>query len=151
MLDLWPEHLRSRRGQAPVAILREQATLLEKKTQNVIVGIIKPSYLPRVAVREKYGTDEDLFMYDFVLEVPLLDNYHYNLFTIFHGIDLYPVIINTDEAIKRELSGNIYNFTADNEAEFLDLLKRIFNAGRTVTIINSLLSQIKGIVPTASS
>ncbi len=147
MIDLWPEGLGPAGDQAPAVILKEQAACLGQRTKNLIVGRIEPSYLPRAAVVEKYGTDEDLFTYDFYLQVPLLDNYHYNLFTIFHGIEFYPVIINTDEAIKRELTGNILNFTAENKQEFLDLLQRIFSSSRAVTIINSILAQVKEMTP----
>ncbi len=150
MIDLWPQNLGSGSGRVPVAILKEQAAWLEKRTHNIIVGRIDPSYTPRVKVLEKYGSDEDLLMYDFYFQVPLLDNYHFNLLTMFHGIDLYPVIINTDEAIKKELSGDTINFIADNEAELLNLLKRIFNSNRAKTIINSILTQVKEIVPPAS-
>ena len=100
---------------------------------------------------EKYGTDEDLFMYDFYLEAEVLGYYRHSLFTIYHGINLYPVILNIDEAIRKELSGNTPNFTAQNEEEFLDLLKSVFNSKRTVTIINSLLSQAREIIPHPSA
>jgi hypothetical protein len=149
MIDLWPDNLGAGVGRAPAAILREQVRHLEKKTNNVITGRIEPSYLPRVTVREKFGADEDLFMYEFHLEVPILDYYRKNIITIFHGIDLYPIIIHTDEAIKKELSKNVSNITVYDEEEFLDILKRIFNSGKTVTIINSILAQVKEIVPTS--
>jgi hypothetical protein len=150
MIDLWPEDLGPTSAEAPAVLLNEQAACLEQRTNKVIVVRIEPSYLPRGAVMAKYGTDEDLFMHDFYLVVPLLDNYHYNLFTIFHGLEFYPVIINADDAIKKELTGNILNFTADNQAEFLDLLKRIFSSGRALSIINSILAQVKGVAPLAS-
>jgi len=143
MIDLWPDNLGAGSGKAPAAILREQARHLDNKTNKMVTGRIEPSYLPRVTVKDKFGTDEDLFMYEFHLEAPVLDYYGNILFTIFHGIDLYPVIIHIDEAIKKELSENALNLAADNEEEFLDLLKRIFNCDKTVTIINSILAQIK--------
>lgn len=148
MIDLWPDDLGAGAGRAPAAILREQARHLEKKTNNLITGRIEPSFLPKVTVREKFGTDEDLFMYEFHLEASVLDYYHKNLFTIFHGIDLYPVIIHADEAIKKELFKDVSNFTAKDEEELLDILKRIFNAEKTVTIINSILAQVKEISST---
>lgn len=146
-MNLWPDNLGENGGKVPAAILREQAERLKEKTQNIITGRIESSFLPRLIVMEKYGSDEDLFMYDFYLEAPVLDYYRHNLFTIFHGINLYPVILNTNEAIKKELSENIFNFTAQNEEEFLGLLKGIFNSKGTVTIINSLLSQAKVMMP----
>ncbi|MEW6658987.1 MAG: hypothetical protein AB1424_10030 [Thermodesulfobacteriota bacterium] len=148
MIDLWPDHLGAASGRAPAAILREQARHLENKTNKMLTGRIEPSYLPRVTVREKFGSDEDLFMYEFHLEAPLLDYYHHNLLTIFHGIDLYPVIVHTDEGITNKLSGNVLNITANNEDEFLDILKNIFSSDKIVTIINSILAQVKELVST---
>jgi hypothetical protein len=147
VIDLWPENLGSASGKAPVAILKEQAAWLEKKTNNVIVGRIDQSYLPRIAVLEKYGTDEDLFMYDFYLEVPLLDHFHYNLLTIFHGIDLYPLIINVEDAIKNEISINNINIIANTKDIFLTILKKIFTSKRTLAIINAILTQVNEIGP----
>jgi carboxylesterase type B len=147
LIDLWPDNLGDASGRAPAAILKEQARHLENKTNSMITGRIEPSFLPKVTVMEKFGSDEDLFMYEFHLEAPVLDYYRNNLFTIFHGIDLYPVIVHTDDdAIKNELSGNVFHFTADNEEELLDILKKIFNSNKAVTIINSLLAQVKEIV-----
>lgn len=146
-MDLWPDNLGVNGGRAPAAILREQAQRLEEKTQNIITGRIEPSFLPRLTVREKYGTDEDLFVYDFHLEAPVLDYYRYHLFSIIHGINFYPIIINTDDAIKEELTGNTLNLTANNKEEFLDILKRIFNSKKTIIIVNSILSQAKEILP----
>lgn len=148
MIDLWPDDLGAESGRAPAAILREQARHLETKTNNMLTCRIEPSYLPRVTVMEKFGSDEDLFMYEFHLEAPVLDYYRNNLFTIFHGIDLYPVIVHTNDAIKNELSGNVFHFTADNEEEFLDILKNIFCSNKTVTIINSILAQVKELFTT---
>jgi len=147
MVDLWPNHLNHTEAlKAPAAILREQGRLLAAKTRNIIIAGIEASFLPRRIVKEKYGTAEGLFMYDFYLEAPVLDYYRYHLLTIFHGIRFYPLIINTDDVIKEELTGNIANLTAGSQEEFLDVLKRILNSNRTLTIIKSVLAQAKEIV-----
>lgn len=150
MIDLWPDNLGEESGRAPAAILREQARHLENKTNKMLTGRIEPSYLPKVTVMEKFGGDEDLFMYEFHLEAPVLDYYRNNLLTIFHGIDLYPVIIHTNETIRKDISRDVLNITADNEEEFLDILKKIFRSEKTVTIINSILAQVKEIMPNSS-
>ncbi len=145
MIDLWPDNLIAGSGKAPAAILREQARHLDNKTNKMVTGRIEPSYLPRVTVKDKFGADEDLFMYDFYLEAPALDYYRNILLTIFHGINLYPVIIYTDGAIKKILFENTANITANSEEEFLDILNNIFNCKNTVTIINSIIAQVREI------
>jgi len=150
LIDLWPDNLGDGTGQAPAAILREQARHLETKTNKMLTGRIEPSYLPKVTVREKFGSDEDLFMYEFHLEAPILDYYRHNLLTIFHGIGLYPVIIHTHEEIKKESFREVGHLTADNEEEFLEILKNIFCSEKAVTLINSILAQVKEIMPNHS-
>ena len=147
MVDLWPYKF-NHTGvlKPPSGILREQGRRLAAKTQNIITAGIEAAFLPRRVVKEKYGADEGLFMYDFYLEASVLDYYRYNLLTIFHGISFYPLIINTDDVIKEELTGNIANLTAGNQEEFLGLLERILNSNRTLTIIESVLAQAKEIV-----
>lgn len=150
MIDLWPDNLGDGTGRAPAAILREQARHLENKTNKMLTGRIEPSFLPKLSVREKFGSDEDLFMYEFHLEAPILDYYRNNLFTIFHGIGLYPVIIHTDEAIRKEFFRDAGHLTADNEEEFLEILKNIFCSEKAVSIINSILAQVKEGLPNSS-
>jgi hypothetical protein len=150
MIDLWPDNLGEESGKAPAAILREQARHLENKTNKMVTGRIEPSYLPKVTVKEKFGSDEDLFMYEFYLEAPVLDYYRCHLLTIFHGINLYPVIIQADEALMTESFGDASRLTADNEEEFLNVLKTIFRANKTETINNSILVQVKEILPNSS-
>lgn len=131
MIDLWPDDIGYTKLKAPVTILMEQASLLGKKTQNL--------------VEAKIGRDEafEEFCYNFYLVAPALGNYRYKLFTIFHDIQLYPVKINIDSDILEEVSpGTEGQLSAESEDDFLDILRKIFGAEKTRSLIYALLAQV---------
>jgi len=144
--DLWPEKLESAKIRPPVAILKEQASLLGQKTKNVVEG----------AVSEVFTDDEEKTMeYSFNLVAPALGGYRYRLFTMSHDIRMYPLIITMDgeifqevnpekpekESVQDMLMRNKNQVKAGNEAEFLALLKKIFAATKTRQIIAAILAQ----------
>jgi len=144
--DLWPEELESAKIRPPVAILKEQASLLGQKTKNVVEG----------AVSEVFTADEEKTMeYSFNLVAPALGGYRYRLFTMSHDIRMYPLIITMDgeifqevnpekpekESVQDMLMRNKNQVKAGNEAEFLALLKKIFAATKTRQIIAAILAQ----------
>lgn len=141
--DLWPQELEAAKIRTPVSILKEQASLLGQKTKNLVEG--------RVAITEK-GTN---LSYSFSLVAPALNNYRYLLFTISHDIRMYPLFISVEEEILAEINPELFEEwgtsagllasshteKAENEAEFLELLKRIFSATKTKQLIAAMLSQ----------
>lgn len=150
--DLWPEELESAKIRPPVAILKEQASLLGQKTKNVVEG----------AVSEVFTVDEDeekTMEYSFNLVAPALGGYRYRLFTMSHDIRMYPLIITMEREIFQEVnpetSGKMSvsvsvsdrllrlrnQAKVDTEAEFLALLKKIFAATKTRQIIAAILAQ----------
>ena len=82
--------------------------------------------------------------YAFLIVAPALDNYRYNLFSIWHDINLYPVTINVDSDICTEIDSNDQNgeLVAESENEFVEILKKIFGAKKTKKIIGAILSMI---------
>ena len=146
--DLWPEKLESAKIRPPVAILKEQASLLGQKTKNVVEG----------AVSEVFTGDEDeeeTMEYSFNLVAPALGGYRYRLFTMRHDIRMYPLIIKMEEEIFQEVNPGKpekesvqdkllrlnHRAKVDTEAEFLALLKKIFAATKTRQIIAAILAQ----------
>jgi hypothetical protein len=153
--SLWPKGIETERAKAPVSILREQATILGKLTKNLVRG-------------EVYAVDRapsDRFSYEFYITSPPLGNYQYKLLIIDHGIGLYPVNIYIEDAILGELAylSDIKNdgyeeyIEVKDDERFIEVLKLIFNANKTVRVITGLLSQAdpnweaKGDWPTQTS
>jgi len=98
------------------------------------------------------GKDIDL-QYSFDILAPIL-NYRYKLFSVRHGLDLYPVLIYPDEGITEELYQLSSEFwtksekernqdflVAKSENEFIEILKAIFHSKRTGKLIQALIAQ----------
>ena len=147
MKDLWPEDIYVRESQlrAPVTILKEQASLLGKKTRNLVVGRVgRMAETEALHLGDTVGYRDSSFGYYFRLAAPALDGYQYTLFFIVHGIDLYPVRFRLDESIAQEIFHNpSYAPTAESEAEFTMLLSKIFAASKTRSVIQAMLAQME--------
>ena len=143
--NLWPDDVVEVSGpKAPAAILREQGSLLGKKTQNLVLGRVvaeqeegpKTGHYVRPSPTRGTGAQgpTPIFVYAFYLVAPALDNYHYKLFTMKHGIKLYPVMVQCPN-VKLRRPG------ARTQEEFLAILREIFASEHTRQVIESLLAQ----------
>jgi len=144
--DLWPEELESAKIRPPVAILKEQASLLGQKTKNLVEGVVS-----EVSTLEMEETIE----YSFNLVAPALGGYRYRLFTMSHDIRMYPLIITIEsetyqevnpkkpekESSKDQLLRMRNQVKVDTEANLLELLRKIFAARKTRQIIGAMLAQ----------
>lgn len=133
MSDLWPEDLQVEAVKVPAAILKEQAAALSERTKNLLQGrvVAEPGTDPTDATA-------DQFTWHFQLFAPAL-NYTYDLFSINHDIELYPLIIETeDEELAEEYDDDI---SISDEEELLKLLRRIFSSVRTRRIVRALVAQ----------
>jgi hypothetical protein len=160
MIDLWPEQLEDTEIRSPVSILREQATLLGSKTNNLVQADV-----------EIGNTATGNFLYHFFIVAPTLNNYHYRLFSVEHDIALYPSLIYVGEELGQELGAQPksqlavekaadrlqsmvwansilpratvdYYLSVNSEDEFVNTLKLILNSNVTKQVISALLSQI---------
>ena len=62
MEDLWPKEIGTAEITSPVAILREQASLLGQKTKNLVEADVSP-----------LNNDTDTIFYHFYIVAPALD------------------------------------------------------------------------------
>lgn len=124
--SLWPDDIAVTDAIAPVVILKEQASLLGQRTQNLVEARVHPG---------QTHYEEYPFVYYFELVAPALDNYRYRLFGISHGVAFYPVRI--------EFEGFDGYRDAISENEFMSELADIFSSERTRRIISSLIAQSK--------
>jgi hypothetical protein len=116
--DFWGEIVPAQE-RTPLAILREQASLLGTKTKNLVEATVDTG-------AGSYGQ----FVHRFTLVVPSLSSYKYELFRIEHGVASYP--INTSEPSAPLLR---------TEQEFVDWLRRKLSSVETKRIIANLLAQ----------
>lgn len=123
--DLWPSDLRAPTTVVPpVAILKRQGALLSDKTQGVVGAIVlgAPSL-----------TTETSFTYDFYLTAPAIgSSYKYHLFTIQHGMSLYPVKVSRPDHPVVEVAA---------ETDFLTRVREILSDAKTRQVIDILWAQ----------
>ena len=119
--DLWGEIVPAQ-VRTPVAVMREQATLLGRKTNNLVEA--------RVRTRVYEGR----FIHYFELVVPALDNYTYELFAVTHGVQPYPVR-------RGSLLLPPYPEFPSEEA-FVEWLRQELSSPETMRIVANLLAQV---------
>lgn len=103
----------------PIAVLKELAQELTKKTKGMLHGEIE---------QQIYS---DRFSLDFFIEAPGLNNYRYHVFEIIHDLNFYPL----------EIRGQISKVANQDQLE--EALKGIFISPEVKRVINGLLAQIK--------
>lgn len=119
--DLWPVDISTLPDlRTPVSILREQASLLGEKTDNLVEAEVRSQ-----------GDKSSQFVHSFFLVAPALDNYRYRLFDVTHKVDLYPVTISFLNT----------SYQANTEDKFVDALKKTLADERTKKVIQALIAQ----------
>jgi hypothetical protein len=127
-----------------VKLLREQAELLGEKTHNKVVGKVQSVQVKHTFSHPfgDYGSKmEQALGFSFLIAAPEL-NYQYALFVIAVPLEAYPVRFELDYGLTKEVwaNGNA-TVEAANEAEFIEILKNIFNSQKTRRVISTLLAQ----------
>ncbi len=161
MIDLWPEDIEQVEGKAPVTILREQASLLGKKTMNIVEAKVRrisntggPSdYIGTFPALTPWIHAND-FAYAFDIVAPALGDYRYGLFTMAHGVEMYPLKIKIGTEIADEVRpkiatkindlafvGDANVLTVQSQDEFLEALKAILNSAKAQRVIKAILAQ----------
>jgi hypothetical protein len=105
----------------PIMILRQQASLLAAKTNQLITAEVRTT------------TSSTYFTHHFNLVVPTLDGYNYELFKISHKIAVYPVIVG-DDPVGRRL---------ETEEEFKQWVFQRLSSPATKRVIANLLSMAR--------
>lgn len=139
MPDLWPDDIGTTEIRAPVTVLREQASLLGVKTQNIVTAFVES---PAIDI-----PDLRIFTFSFYLRAPAIDFYKYELFKVSHRLELYPVLFLLDEDLLAEFYARGEqrdDIGAGNEEQLLEILSVIFKAGKTKAVISSLIAQSEG-------
>lgn len=117
--DLWgdwaPAEVRT-----PLSIMREQATLLGRKTKNLLEALVDTSFAG------------ETFRHSFRLVVPALNSYTYELFIVEHGVSLYPVDVWRPGSARLQ-----------TEDEFIDWLRNTLSSAETRKLIGNLLAQAR--------
>ncbi len=119
--DLWPDAFDVRDLLTPVTILKQQAALLGPKTNNLVEAEVTSS------------ADGPRFIHKLVLVAPALDSYRYQLITISHTIELYPVNV----VYHARNSGSV----ARDQEELVEQLGSKLSDEKTTSLIRALIAQ----------
>ena len=118
--DFWPDDIAQVTEVPPVTILRQAASALGQRTNNLVEATIKTS---------RTGGGE--LQHEFVLVAPALDSYSYTLFSVTHEVLYYPVCVLFEGA----------RLDIHTEEDFVAKLKEILSAPLTKKIVQSLVAQ----------
>ena len=128
--NLWPDDIAvSNDLKTPVTILRQQATLLGEKTQNLVVAEVSTTV-------EELSAGGNRFMHRFNVVAPALGNYRFCIFRVEHTIDFYPIKISVYSPKKGQP-----DITVKSEGEFAQALKEIFSSEEARRVIHALIAQ----------
>lgn len=120
----------------PHGILKEQAELFDKKTDDVLYARLKNRKLS-LQVNETYH-----FATNFEIVAPNLDGYSYTLLTLFSMPEKdYPVAINYNANDKEDWELGDFDYTCDNEEQFLKQIEIILQSPETMDVIRNLYSK----------
>jgi hypothetical protein len=118
--DLWSDEIGKIKLRTPVTLLKEQASLLGKKTGNLVEAEVRTSPM---------GVG---LLQAFVIVVPALFGYSYTLFQILHGPTLYPATVYQGPAQGRQIL---------NEDELVQYLREVLASPATTRLIAALMAQ----------
>lgn len=120
--DLWGSISRVEPVDSPVRVLQEQAELLKQKTKGQLVGGVATQ-----ALQNRLRTT-------LAVIAPGLDNYRFDLVSIYHTYDFYPLILSDDLNKKRK--------RCHSESEFKKGLEAILSSEKTHSRLQRVLAAI---------
>lgn len=135
----------------PREIIESQASIFNNTEGNLAFIKVTSKKLTTVGKKrfEEYGDDiQGDFVYSFELKSRYLDEYVYEVFTIYYGIKFYPICIQLSAGIESELETYLQDFDnvdfgdhryrIDNEEIFIEMLRKILTTNELGTIIRNI-------------
>lgn len=116
--DLWPD-IEFEPIKTPASVLREQATLLGRKTGNLVTASVETKSDSRI-------------VHSFFMECDAIQ-YKVRLLRVVHGVLIWPAEIVLDSSAA--------NATVQNEEEFIAKLREVFASTWVTNIVRALMSQ----------
>ncbi len=157
------------RAEMPKKILEEQCVNLTKSTNSIVIarvseytGNIESYQIPGLSKQLQYSSsqwtellkDQTVniqsalgeigdapFTYEFFLSSKNMPDYKFRIMFLKNGIMGYPLKIVLEEGIAEEINDSDcgYIYILQNQAQFLDLLRKILNSERVTEIVTRLI------------
>lgn len=122
--DLWGDLTIEEPQDSPVRILRDQASLLGRKTREKILGTVAS-----MPVGKRIKTT-------LAAEAPLLNHYRFDIVSVYHRANDYPALLQDDIGKKR--------MRCSSADELRARLRDILSSERTVEAIRGLIQAATG-------
>ena len=119
--NLWGDLKGIENVKTPATYLVEQASLLTKETENLLVGVVET---------QKWGND---FRSELMIEVPYLNNYRYSLLHVEYPLALYPLHIY-------DLIGKL-DYKCESQEQLIDSLHDILSSSAVHRVLATLKAQ----------
>lgn len=124
--NLWPETVGNTNIVMPKEILLKQAQYLSEMTKNLLTVQVRSG-------RSVSVKGDNSLSHDFIIVAPALGNYQFTLLKVTHDFSIYPLsVIDALENL---------SYQANNEANFIEILRRIFSGSKTQNAINVIIAQ----------
>ena len=135
----------------PREIIEEQASIFNEMDGNLAYIRVQSKKLTEAGKKNFRLYDDEIegdFVYTFELRSEYLEEYVYEIFTIYYGIKFYPICIQLSAGIENELDSyledidcidpNNHRYAVPNERIFVEILKNILSTDELGTIIRNL-------------
>jgi len=139
MKNLWPESFKEHDVEAPKVVFEQQAKLLPKLTGDLVYAEVAEL---STTVARHYGLQGD-FSYVFYLKGKFLENYRFKVLSFSNDITFYPVNLDIDSGIKKELGIKDLFVKVDSPVELESLLQKFFSSDRLSKVIGSIMKLSK--------
>ena len=134
-VDLWPKDF-GPVERTPVAIMKEQASLLGKHTGNLVLGEIR---LRPQSLGDEMKAPGNNSVVEFRLIAPALDNYAYVLFSLGHRLEAqYPLRVLLAPGAKGMALGKE---PLRDEDELITFMQQVFSTIEAKSVIKNLIAQ----------
>ena len=132
--DFWADILPTTSESSLKALMKEQAMYLKQKTKGLLIAEVVTHAFADTLIPHTKESKVTKFSQIFYLVAPTL-KYRYELFSVSHAILDYPAEFTYDDDDTK--------ITANNEENFLAILKQILGSEKTRRIVASLLTQVR--------
>lgn len=132
MKNLWPENIEELEGfETPKSVLESQSTYLSKATYGEVYASVDERF-------DKFSNAT--FIFEFNIRGKYLDTYKFTAFTIEHDIQIYPLTIQFDEDIAKEVGADPFTngLKIKNPEEFEKTLVGVFKSKKMENVIKSI-------------
>lgn len=131
-LDLWGNISIDYTTKVPVMFLKEQAALLNDKTEKFLEGKVNAVEV----------SSDDIVGYELNIVAPALNNFKRTILSIFHpAINFYPVNIS-----HQDYAGEWTTSSSASEMDFIAKLREILSSPITHDAIKSLVAQSRAAI-----